>query len=298
MSIPMITAALYFSTLAALPLRPQDGAARLEAGLAAYKGGEYAKAIELLAPLTGQAGADSTYRDAIPALGMSYYFRNECVKALPLLEKASSWWPHNMELAYPLGLCYVRRADASGARRAFARMFRMEPDSGGARVVTAQFMIREEQQALAQAELEQALRQAPNQPMAHFLSGELAIFRGDADAAILELQKEIALNPAFAMSYYRLGDAYSRKEMWDEAVASLQKAIWLNPDFSSPYILLGKVYHRKRELRLAEGVLKHAVSMDPNNASAHYLLGMVYRESGREADAKREFDLYRQRREQ
>ena len=227
------------------------------------------------------------------AEGLRLFAQGRYQEAAPLLAAASGASPDRPELTRALGLCYLRLQNADGARAAFARLFGVTPDSAKARLLAAKMMMGEQLEEMAEPELRAAVKLEPKLPEAHFMLGELAIFRGDTDAGIAELREEISLNPAFSMAYYRLGDAFTRKDLWQQAVAPLEKSIWLNPDFSSPYILLGKAYYHIGRLEFAEGMLKQAVRMDPNNAGAHYLLANVYRDLGRLEESHRELELWR-----
>jgi Flp pilus assembly protein TadD len=93
------------------------------------------------------------------------------------------------------------------------------------------------------------------------------------------------------MALYRLGEALSRQNKWDEAIAALQKSIWLQPHFSGPYIVLGRAYMKKGQPATAEGMLRRAIQYDPNNKAAHYLLGQLLQQTGREGEARREFEI-------
>jgi tetratricopeptide (TPR) repeat protein len=239
------------------------------------------------------AASDAQPKGAPEADGVNLFLQGRYKEAVPLLERASASSPERVELARALGLCFLRMHDAAGARRAFARLFGVPPESAKARLLNARMMMREGLEVMAEPELRAAVKLDPKLPETHFILGEIAIFHGDVDTGIAELEQEISINPAFSMAYYRLGDAYTRKAMWDQAVGPLQKSIWLNPDFSSPYILLGKVYYHKDQLEFAEGMLKRAVQMDPNNAGAHYLLSNVYRAMGRLEDSRKELQLWR-----
>jgi tetratricopeptide (TPR) repeat protein len=226
------------------------------------------------------------------AEGLRLFARGRYQEAALLLAAASDASPDRPELARALGLCYLRLHNAAAARAAFARLFGVPPDSAKARLLAAKMMMGVQLEAMAEPELRAAVKLEPKLPEAHFMLGELAIFRDDTDVGIAELREEISLNPAFSMAYYRLGDALTRKNMWEQAVAPLERAIWLNPDFSSPYILLGKAYYHTDRLEFAEGMLKQAVRMDPNNAGAHYLLANVYRALGRQEDSRKELELW------
>ncbi len=239
-----------------------------------------------LVPIWAQQNSDAA------AEGFRLFAQGRYEQAAPLLEKASAAAPDQPELARALGLCYLRLQNNDGARGAFARLFRVPPDSAKAHLLAAKMMMSESQEQMAEPELIAVLKMQTDLPEAHFLLGELFIYRGEIDSGMAEMQKEIAINPAFAAAHYRLGDALTREQKWDQAVAPLQRAIWLNPDFTSPYILLGKAYHRLGRLNFAEGMLKKALSMDPNNAGAHYILANVYREMGKQEEARQEVQTF------
>jgi tetratricopeptide (TPR) repeat protein len=261
-------------------------------GLAYYNAGDLPRAIETLIAIVDKLPQDSAQRrETVQTLGMAYYISGRVADSIPFLEQTSAWAPNNHELAYGLGMAYLQTRRTAKARESFARMFHIAPDSASTHLVTAQMMIRLEFLEFAEAELKLAVEKDPKLPQAHYLLGQIAVFRARYDEGIQLLEKEIALNPVNAMAYYKLGDAYTLQLKWDEAIAPLQKSIWLNPYFSGPYILLGKTYLKKKNLSTAEAMLKRAIQFDPNNKSAHYMLGQVYQQSARPEDAKREFEI-------
>jgi tetratricopeptide (TPR) repeat protein len=270
---------------------PSDAAINYLLGLAYYQKTDYLHAVEHLLVSVRQAKADNRqYREGVQMLGLSQYFLGHLNEAIPYLEQVGTWSPESVEIAYVLGLIYVQTHSPDKAREAFARMFKIQPDSAAAHLINAQMMIREQFEEFAEKELQKALTLDPRLPQANFLLGELAIFRADIARGIELLQNEIAINPAFGMAYYRLGEAYTRQLKWDEAIAPLQKSIWLNPYFSGPYIVLGKVHLKKGDLSTAEAILRRALNMDPNNFSGHYLLAQVLQRANRADEAKKEFE--------
>ena len=142
-------------------------------------------------------------------------------------------------------------------------------------------------------ELEKALAMDAKIPMAHFLLGEIYLYKSSVAQALDEFHKELQISPILWLVYWRLGDAYTRLEKWDQAERALKQAIWLNQDFSGSFILLGKVELKKGDARLASEFLERALRMDPNNFSAHYLLGTAYKGLGRKTEAEHEFELSR-----
>jgi tetratricopeptide (TPR) repeat protein len=223
--------------------------------------------------------------------GRSEYLAGHIAAAIPWLEKASekarAASSPNIELLYMLGNSYLQARDIPKGRAAFAGLFGVPPDSGAARLLTAQMMMRQEFEDDAQSELREALARQPKLPGANFMLGEIAIYRAEIDSAIEKLTKEISLNPDFSMAYYRLGDAYTRRGEWEHCIPPLQRAIWLNPTYSGPYILLGKAYFQTADLADAERMLRRALQMDPQNSSAHYFLGRTLIQSGRAEEGKK-----------
>lgn len=268
-------------------------------GLAYYQKNDYAHAIEYLSRSLSQTAVDSKQRrQSVQLLGMAHFFLNHYKEAIPYLEQVKTWAPDNVEAAYVLGISHIQTGNPDAARAAFARMFKVPPASAAAHLLNAQMMIRQEFEDFAEKELRAALALDPRLPQAHFLLGELAIYRANIALGIELLQKEIEINPGFGMAYYRLGEAYTRELKWDEAIGPLQKAIWLSPYFSGPYIVLGKVYLKKGDLTNAEGMLRRALKMDPNNYSGHHLLAQVLRAANRPDEAKKEFETAEQLRNQ
>jgi tetratricopeptide (TPR) repeat protein len=274
---------------------PGDEQVNYLLGLAYYRKGDYARAIQHLSSAVPSAGVEGKeQRQGVQMLGLSHYMLGHAKEAVPYLEQLNRWTPESVEIAYALGVSYVQIREADKSRAAFARMFKVAPGSAPAYLINAQMMIRQQMEELAEKELQKALELDPRLPQANFLLGELAVYHAQIDRGVELLQREIAVNPAFGMAYYRLGEAYTRQLKWDEAIAPLQKSIWLNPYFSGPYIVLGKVYLKKSDLANAETMLRRALQMDPNNYSGHHLLAQVLQQADRADEAKKEFDLAEQ----
>src|SRR5215469_13026734 len=257
-----------------------------ELGVAYYKKGDY---IEALRSLDKAVEANPRDDEAVQLLGLSYYLSGQPSKAIPLLQRVQGWYPRaNVDAAYILGICYIQQKDYPKARSAFAKMFDVGPDSAASYLFTARMLLRQEFDPVAEEYAQKAVALDAKLPLAHFLLGELYIYKSRIPEAIAEFQKELAINPGHAASYYKLADAYSRIQRFDDAERLLQRSIWLDATSTGPYILMGKVLQKKGESELAVRSLQRAVAMDPNNPMTHHLLGQAYREMGREGDAARE----------
>ena len=263
-----------------------------ELGTAYYKKGDYMKAVESLKAALEQNAHDN---EAVQLLGLSYYLSGRPAEAIPQLEKVQTWYPRaNVDASYILGLCYIQTKDYPHARSAFAKMFDVPPESAPAYLFTARMLFRQEFDPIAEEYAQKAVALDPKLPLAHFLLGELYLFKSRVPESIAEFQKELAINPGDAAAYYKLADAYSRIQKFDDAERLLQRSIWLDATSTGPYILMGKVLEKKGEPELAVRSLRHALAMDPNNPITHHLLGQAYRDLGNTEAAERELKTAQQ----
>jgi tetratricopeptide (TPR) repeat protein len=257
-----------------------------EMGAAYYKKGDYLKATGYLKQALEENPKDN---EAVQLLGLSYYLSGRPNEAIPLLEKVQTWYPFaNVDAAYILGVSYIQVKNYPQARVAFAHMFDVPADSAASYLFTARMLLRQEFDPIAEEYAQKAVAIDPKLPLAHFLLGELYLYKSRIPEAITEFEKEKAINPAHAPIYYKLADAYSRIQKFDDAERLLQRSIWLDATSTGPYILMGKVLEKKGEFDLAVRALQRAVTMDPNNSITHHLLGQAYRDLGRNDEAERE----------
>jgi tetratricopeptide (TPR) repeat protein len=274
-------------TLEAVTPRPEGLSHEL--GIAYYKKADYSNAIRFLKEATEQNAKDN---EATQLLGLSYYLSGKPQEAAPLLEKVQTWYPNaNVDASYILGICYIHLKDYPRARGAFAKMFDVGPDSAASYLFTARMLLRQEYDPVAEEYAQKAISLDPKLPLAHFLLGELHLYKSRVTEAVDDFRQELALNPGHAPAYYKLADAYSRIQKYDDAERLLQRSIWLDSTSTGPYILLGKVLQKKGEPLLAQRALQRATTMDPNNSITHHLLGQVYRDLGKTADADRELKI-------
>lgn len=233
---------------------------------------------------------DPTDLESMQMRGVALYRLGRPAEAIPLLEKAhTSGLVENADPRYVLALCYITTKRYDDARHAFAAQYGFAPDSAAAWLVTARMLFRQEQTADAAAAARKALQIDERIPLAHRLLGEIALAGGDTAGALSEFAQEIKVNPLDGETYDRMGDAHLRSGEYREAQQALDRAVLLEPNATGPYILLGKTLLAEHDAVTAAMYLERAVKMDPSNAMGHMLLGRALSESGRKADAAREF---------
>jgi tetratricopeptide (TPR) repeat protein len=267
-------------------LDPSAKGVTLELGSAYYKKSDFSQAIQYLKKASAEEPAN---QEAAQLLGMAYFASGHPGDAIPLLEKVQgSMREGNSDGYYVLGTCYIQVRNYDGARNAFAKMFGVPGDSAASYLFTARMLLRQEFDPVAEQYAQKAVALDPKLPLAHYLLGELDLYKARLPEAITEFQKELEINPANAATYYKLGDAYARAQKYDDAQTMLQRSIRLDSTSSVAFILMGQVLQKKGDYDLAVLSLKRAVTMEPNNPTSHYLLGQAYREMGRKDDAAAE----------
>jgi tetratricopeptide (TPR) repeat protein len=263
-----------------------------ELGIVYYKKGDYLKAVASLKKALDQDPGD---HEALQLLGISDYLAGRPADAIAPLEKVQTWFPSaNVDAAYILGICYMQTKDYPDSRKAFAKMFAVPADSAASYLFTARMMLRFDFDVVAEEYAKKAVELDPKLPLAHFLLGEIYLYKSRLAEATEQFQRELELNPGDAAVYYKLADVYARSQKYEDAEKLLQRSIWLDGTSTGPYILMGKVLEKKGESALAVRALQRALAMDPNNPIPHHLLGLAYRALGRTEEAERELKLSEQ----
>jgi tetratricopeptide (TPR) repeat protein len=267
---------------------PVKGAAHA-LGLACYRTG---KLLEARTAFEQAIRDDSTDIESVQMEGLTLYRLGQPAAAIPYLERVQKWMPNaNADASYVLGLCYLNARRYDEARGAFATQYGIDPASASAYLILGNMLQIANLPELAAAAAGKAISLDHRLPQAHFLIGEVDLFKSDINGAMAEFEQERAINPGFAPVYDRLGDTYLRSGKFQEAQASLMKALSLDTSRTGPFILMGKVLLRRDDPQAAAMYLQHAEKMDPSNTMTHTLLSQTYRKLGREDDAKRETDL-------
>jgi tetratricopeptide (TPR) repeat protein len=266
---------------------PVKGVAH-ELGIVYYRSGKLLQAEAKFAQASLEDPADV---ESIQMRGLTLYRLGRPATAIPYLERVRQWNPNaNADANYVLGLCYLNSQRYGEARAAFAAQYGVASESESAYLVLARMLLQANLPELALVNAQKALEIAPKLPLAHFLQGEVYLYKSEVERARDEFEKERGINPGYAPTYDRLGDVYTRTEKYQEAQESLMRAIALDTSSTGPFIQMGKVLLRRNDPRTALLYLQHAEKMDPSNFITHTLLGQAYRALGREQEAQAEID--------
>jgi tetratricopeptide (TPR) repeat protein len=274
-------------TLTELQLQhPKTKGLTHELGVAYYRKGDFVAAQRAFAEASEEDPHDL---EAIQLQGLSLFQLGKPAEAIPYLKQVQSWvGSANVDANYVLGLCYMHTQKYDEARKSFAQMYGVPPDSAAAHLFLARMLLRQGYDPIAEQNALQAAALDPKLPLVHYLLGEFYLYKSNMEKAIGEFETEQKLNPGNAATYDRLGDCYSRVGKYDEAARALQRSILLDATATGSYILMGKVLLKKKDFASAATYLQKALRMDPSNYISHHLMGEAYRGLGRTAEAERE----------
>lgn len=130
-----------------------------ELGITYYEKGDYLKAVANLQKALQENRGDN---ESVQLLGISYYLAGRAAEAIGPLEKSQTWYPSaNMDAAYILGVCYIQTKDYASARKAFARMFAVPPDSAASYLFTARMLLRQDFAPIAEEYAKKAVSWIP-----------------------------------------------------------------------------------------------------------------------------------------
>ena len=257
-------------------------------GIADYRAGKLIAAEQEFAQAMTQDPKDV---ESIQMRGLTLYRLGRPADAIPYLERVRQWMPNaNADANHVLGLCYMNARRYDDARGAFAAQYGVAADSAAAYLLAGSMLMQADLPELAAQDAQKALTISPNLPSAHFMLGEVYLYKSDVAHALEQFEQERAINPASSAVYDRLGDVYTRMGQYEQAQEALTRAISLDVSSTGPFIQMGKVFLRRSDPQTAAMYLQHAEKMDPGNYVTHTLLGQAYRALGKEDEAKRELD--------
>jgi tetratricopeptide (TPR) repeat protein len=142
----------------------------------------------------------------------------------------------------------------------------------------------------ASADLDRALRLAPNDPHALALQTIIALVQNEKDQALTIAQKAVQATPNSATAQIALSYAQQARTDLEGGRASLEKAVQLDPKNALAWARLAELYSSFGELKKALKAAQQAVDLEPNLARTQTVLGYAYLTQVKTKQAKEAFD--------
>jgi predicted ribosomally synthesized peptide with SipW-like signal peptide len=193
----------------------------------------------------------------------------------PMLTAARTAYPAEFELAFALGLWYVKTGRSAQQIGAFEAARALRPDNVAVWINLGNALRGNGQVDEALACYQKAVALDPKFAMAHTNLGLALAVKGQVDEAIARYHKAIALDPKLANAHNGLGDALSRKGQEEEAIACYRQAIALDPKLATAHYNMGNSLSRKGQEEEAIACYRQAIALDPKFAMAHTNLGIA-----------------------
>lgn len=122
-------------------------------------------------------------------------------QAVAAMREAVEQFKTNPTAWYHYGLALTRSGDLAGARDAFRKTLKFDPNFIQARLRLAQTLLLANQYGEAEKEARRALDSDAKPGDAHYVFGEMYLFCGDASKALVEAQASIQTNSSFAPAF-------------------------------------------------------------------------------------------------
>jgi tetratricopeptide (TPR) repeat protein len=241
------------------------------------------------------------------------------------LEKLRSRLPNSSEAAITIGEFYLRKNQSAKAIAEYRRGLSANSGNIDLQKRLEELYIMSGQTEQAAALDSQLMSHAPQDPLVNVLHGRLLLAQGKKQEAVIALQNAVKIAPHNAMAHTYLALAYWQNGAPSQAISELQLArktlpnsplllrslvqltlsenrtseaqryahelVQANPTNVNDRLLEGSISLRAGLLQQAREQFVVASRMAPNDASVHLHLAFANVREAKWADAEKEFDL-------
>jgi tetratricopeptide (TPR) repeat protein len=278
--------------------QPNSATVFVDLAIAYYDAQQYPKA---LVPARQALTIDPDNPGAHQMLGKTFFMLGDVEKSIAELETAARLTPNDIDVAYTLGIAYLRNRQTGAAKQLYESMIRNFGDRPQLHIVIGRAYRQSGLLADAAAEFKKAIDLDPRFPRAHYYLGITYLLdegQSKMAEALREFQIEVEANPDEFFANYYLGVVYIFQRKWELAVPCLQKASAIQPDNPDPYFQLGQAYQELNSHEKAIEVLRKAIALNPDLghnkgqvATAHHRLAQSLLKTGQTAAGQQELQI-------
>ncbi len=269
----------------ALRLNPQLTPVVLNLGIAHFRAGQFARAVEVLERYPETELRSSQARQLV---GMSLVELGRDREALRYLEPLQASNTLEPAALYSLGLAYLhlRRTEVSDV----VRLLAAKPASAAlSNLLQGQVHLERLEFEKAAAELEKASSLSKELPRQSFLLGLAYLKLGRTEEARQQFEAELARTSDDFLTLYYLASALEREGDLVGARRRIEAALVVEPQSFEALKLAGSVLLKQGHAEDAARRLEQARERQPSSSEVRYLLARAYQKLGRKEDAAREF---------
>jgi tetratricopeptide (TPR) repeat protein len=264
----------------------------LLSGIAAYRGGWHAQALENLRLYVKVA---PNVVDGRFYLGQTLIELSKVDEGLRELEEALKLEPNHAETKKRLSLWHFERAtlirtpneeQAVLLRKAIS----YDKDFAQAHSRLSMNLASRGMGDEALLEAREAVRIDPKHWYYVTSLGDILLALGKIDEATAQFRAAVATSPS-AETHYKLGLALGQKNMHAEALSEVREAIRLSPAAPNPRYSAGLLLRLLGDAEGAVAELREAARLLPQSADVRYQLGLALLSANKKPEARAEFEL-------
>jgi tetratricopeptide (TPR) repeat protein len=234
-------------------------------------------------------------------LGKTYFMLGDLAKSIIELETAAKLAPNDLDVAYTLGIAYLRNRQPAAAKELYSSLIKVLGEKPQLHLLIGRAYRQAGLMPDAVEEFKKAIALDASFPRAHYYLGITYLLdegQSKTSEALEEFKIEVAANPDEYFANYYLGVVYNFQRQWNLAITFLQKAASIKPDNPDPYFQLGQAYQELNNHRQAIEVLKKTIALNPNLAhnknqvtTAHHRLAQSLLKTGQSEAGQKELEI-------
>jgi len=174
--------------------------------------------------------------------------------------------PHDVECLVYQGQIKLRRNDAAGAVQSLQTALRNDPDNAVAHYQLGVAYSQQRDLSRAESEWREAVRIRPDLTDAQRALAGLQISRGEIDAVMRTAQQIITARPYSGDGYLLKAIAELARQKYGEAQQDAEQALQRAPKSPAPLVQLGNIQLAQKHFDEAEKYYQQALDRDPSSS--------------------------------
>lgn len=233
-------------------------------------------------------------------LGRVYFDRHDWARSADFLRHSLKIDSQNDRAHLILGLDYFQMNRPDETERELLIAVKLNPQSDENQYMAGRYFFTKSKRTEALAFFYAAVRLNPQNFKAYHSLGLCFTNLGNYALAEKYYKQAIEIaekqNIQFQQGYLDLADLLTGIESAKvpEGEIFARRAAELSPDSPEAHYFVGKALFREGKRTEAIPELLRSVNLDPKDSKPHFLLAKIYQKMGREAEAKAEYETFRQ----
>lgn len=194
--------------------------------------------------------------------------------------KAKSVKLADSETSQQQGNAFLATGDLENAARCYRQALEIDFNFVNAHVSLGYVYMALAEHDKAEPHLDHALRLAPDNADAYYMSGALANVLGRTAIAIERLTKAIELNPQLEAAYADLCQTLKNGDRREEAKETIRKGLQVAPQRADFHFLLARLCDEDQDTEQAIQHIQNVIKITPENAEAYNMLAGIYKNRG------------------